>query len=417
MIIDDLTISLLSLAGIRFVGVIIFALLFSLHKKMHYLLTLLGWLFYFAGPMVELLKNNPNRTILDPLFGFSAAFATLMIILGLFSFFKKMKKSFYISIISASLITLLILYFTAKELIGLAATSMQAIFLLGLLLMIIFDRRLIRRGKAGISFFWLCITLGIGVFHSAGFLFFFGSQPLSVKFVVTAMINISLLIFFMYLDWEQIQKRYEDALKERSVLLQEIHHRVKNNLMVITSLLRLQSETVPSGQREFLVNIENRINTMALVHEQLYKSGNFKNISLGDYVSELIEAISLSYEDVLCPIRIHKQIQAVMVNINILVPIGMLINEIVTNAYKHAFKDIECPELCIDISVNDARELILSISDNGVGIEEDFVINRESTGFAIIDALKEQLMARINIRSENGLEYTIIIPEVLKGKK
>ena len=295
MIVDDLTISLMTLTGIRLVATIMFILLFFRYKRTKYLLILLGWFFYMTGPLLVLVKNSPMRTLLDPYFGFSAAFATILIALGLFSYFKKIRKNYHIGFILLCFLFLLLIYIINPGLMGLAATLMQASLLLILLVLIIYNSKMIRNGSAGISFFWLCATLVIGVFHAFGFQLLFGESQLSVKFVFTGMINISLLIFLLYQDWEQAQAGYEETLKERGVLLQEVHHRVKNNLTIVSSMLRLQSLNVSADKKDMIRNIENRINSMAIVHEQLYQSGNFKNIKLNDYIDELLEAIGTSF--------------------------------------------------------------------------------------------------------------------------
>ena len=150
---------------------------------------------------------------------------------------------------------------------------------------------------------------------------------------------------------------------------------------------------------------------MAIVHEQLYQSGNFKDIRMNHYIDELLDAIGMSYGGVDNPVKIISRLQPVTVNVNILIPIGMLINEIVTNAYKHAFKDVDSPEIYIYMYMNENKTLFLKIKDNGKGIEgDDDVLDRDSTGFTIINALKEQLLAEIEMSKADGMSYSIKIP-------
>ena len=411
MIIDDLTIALLMLTGVRLVGSIMFFLLFFQYKKIKYFMILIGWFVYMTGPLVELVKNSPIRTEFGPYFGFSAAFASILIVLGLFSYYKKIKKRYFLIFILACFLSLLTIYFLNSALMGVATTIMQAVFLLVLLVMVVYNSKMIRQGRTRISYFWLCTTLVVGIFHAFGFQLIFSSSHLSIRFVLTGMINISLLLFLLYLDWEQAQAGYEETLTERSILLQEVHHRVKNNLTIVSSMLRLQSNSVSDDKRELITNIENRINTMAIVHEQLYQSGNFKDIRMNHYIDELLDAIGMSYGGVDNPVKIISRLQPVTVNVNILIPIGMLINEIVTNAYKHAFKDVDSPEIYIYMYMNENKSLFLKIKDNGKGIEgDDDVLDRDSTGFTIINALKEQLLAEIEMSKADGMSYSIKIP-------
>ena len=162
---------------------------------------------------------------------------------------------------------------------GILTILTQVIFLIGMLVFAVFNYRKVVSGRSSTSFFWFCATLFFGIVHAAGFYLFFKSAPYSIRFVFTFLINLSLLEFLIYLDLEQAQKAIHDSLKEKEILLQEVHHRVKNNLTIISSLLQLQSGKIEHEESIKLVKeIENRINAMALVHEQLYNSKNFNEI-------------------------------------------------------------------------------------------------------------------------------------------
>jgi len=223
--------------------------------------------------------------------------------------------------------------------------------------------------------------------------------------------------FGMYIDITE-QKKYEEeiytSLKEKHVLLQEIHHRVKNNLAVVSGLIQLQMyETDDKVVRETLQESESRIQTMALIHEKLYKSQNLSRISCQSYIGDLVETIR-STNDMPKEITVHKDIDDIQLGINKAVPFALLINEVVTNAFKHAFKNREKGEIHIKLQSN-GDQLEAEVRDDGIGLPDDLdPEHQDSLGMKLIHNFMRQLDAEGQLGSDNGtyLELSFDIEDV-----
>lgn len=197
------------------------------------------------------------------------------------------------------------------------------------------------------------------------------------------------------------------SLKEKEILLREVHHRVKNNLQVISSLLNLQSSYVKDNQyRELFKESQNRIKTMALIHEKLYQSENLANVHFNEYVRTLVHWLIRSYE-INQEIALKLEVEDVSLGVDTAIPCGLIINELVSNSLKHAFPEKK-GEIKIGLrSENETIELI--VSDNGVGIPDtvDFR-NTETLGLRLVTILAEgQLGGKIRLQRQKGTEFHI----------
>ncbi len=218
---------------------------------------------------------------------------------------------------------------------------------------------------------------------------------------------------------EALQKeaaKTESSLQEKELLLREIHHRVKNNLQVISSLLSLQSRSSKDEQAiEMAKESQNRIKVMALIHEKLYRSKDFANVEFNDYIKNLVNDLFASYRVSASRISLKMEIENISLGIDTAIPTGLIINELVTNCLKYAFSKDRDKDGEIRISLrsieNGQNELI--VSDNGVGIPETLDIkNAESLGLRMITNLTERsLHGRVNIKRGNGTEFQIIFKE------
>ncbi len=209
-------------------------------------------------------------------------------------------------------------------------------------------------------------------------------------------------------DRKQAEDKIIASLKEKEVLLREVHHRVKNNLQIISALLSLQSSCLDD---EDLIKIfrdsQNRIKSMALVHENLYRSKDFGKVDFNEYLGQLASHLSQSYGNLAGKINFKVNSENVYLNINIAIPCGMIINELVSNSFKHAFPDGRNGEVCIDLSSEDDN-FTLVVSDNGAGIKEDLNIKDSKTlGFRLIDTLVKQIDGKMRLDTINGTKCEI----------
>lgn len=212
----------------------------------------------------------------------------------------------------------------------------------------------------------------------------------------------------------RIESQLKSSLEEKELLLKEIHHRVKNNMAVISSLLNLQSAHFSDkAVRDAFADTRGRIRSMALVHEQLYKSENLAKIYFTLYINELAARIAQSGEFDSSGIDMEITTDAIYLGIDSAVPCGMLINELLTNAFKYAFPHHR--EGIIKLSMKDLGDNLycLEVSDNGVGLPEDVNLNEPKTfGLQLVKLLTEQLNGSIEVDRTNGTRFTITFKSI-----
>ncbi len=207
----------------------------------------------------------------------------------------------------------------------------------------------------------------------------------------------------------------QNNIREKEVLLKEVHHRVKNNLQIISSLLNLQARTVedPVVQETFDITLS-RIHSMATVHELLYKSKDISHININDYVQRLLYSL-LSTLQGNVPLKIDMDIHNIVLHINTAIPLGLMINEIVTNALIHGITENEQPKIYLKLMAY-GDQYQLNIGDNGNGLEEsDF--ESDSLGLQLIVSLVEQLNGKYRlIKDEPGTHYEIRFEELKSNR-
>ena len=214
------------------------------------------------------------------------------------------------------------------------------------------------------------------------------------------------------------QHKISDSLQEKEVLLKEIHHRVKNNMQVISSLLFLQSEYVQDENvNRMFEESQNRIKSMSLIHEKLYQSKKLSNIDFNDYVSSLVEnlfAIYHGYERINCVQKIYD----IFLDINTAIPLGLLVNELVTNAIKHGFGSSESGNIIIELVELDKEHLELSVFNDGESFPDDIDLNKIDTfGFQLIQILVEQLNGDFTIQKDKGTKFIITLEKYPMNKE
>ncbi len=208
---------------------------------------------------------------------------------------------------------------------------------------------------------------------------------------------------------KELEKSLTHSLEEKNTLLKEVHHRVKNNLQLIMSLLNLQKSMEETGLlKEHFQSAQARIRAMALVHEKLYKK-DISKIFMDNYLNDLIEDIQASYEFGR-NVKINTDIESLEINIDEAIKIGLLINEIITNSFKYAFPNGRDGEIKVEIKKIKTYSLEINISDNGIGLPEDFNERRKhSIGFQLLETLIDEMDGTYTLKSTPGCCFSINI--------
>lgn len=241
---------------------------------------------------------------------------------------------------------------------------------------------------------------------------------LLVVFLVFVFLLLAVALILMFRSFRRLKNGAEEyerineelratrlGAEEKDMMIKEIHHRVKNNLQVVKSLIRLQREAAEDSGCGVLTDFENRVSSIALVHESLHGSIDLTKVDVQDYyrklIKDLIDVYSLEQE-----ITSTIQVDELSFGLDTLIPLGLLTNEIVSNALKHGFKGKEYGHLEVSLKYLSQDEYELKISDDGVGIAEDY-LSRNSLGLELIDTLVGQLDGTKNLVVENGTKYII----------
>ncbi|WP_424357165.1 histidine kinase dimerization/phosphoacceptor domain -containing protein [Methanocella sp. MCL-LM] len=219
-------------------------------------------------------------------------------------------------------------------------------------------------------------------------------------------------------------EKIKASLREKEVLLKEIHHRVKNNLQIISSLLNLQSGYIKDKQSlGMFKESQNRVRSMALIHEKLYQSKDIARIDFAEYIKNLTGNLIRSYGTG-GPVRLKIDADAVSLGIDTAIPCGLIINELVTNALKYAFPDNRIGEIRIELAEIEGENgenshYRLVIADNGVGLPEGVEIRKTSSlGLQIVTTLTDQIRGHIEVKRENGTAFIITFQDAKsKGKQ
>ncbi len=211
-------------------------------------------------------------------------------------------------------------------------------------------------------------------------------------------------------DQKEAAVQIKASLKEKEVLLQEVHHRVKNNMQVIMSLLRLQSDSIDDQKyADLLKESQDRIKSMALIHEKFYQSDNFADIDFDEYVRSLSTELFRSYGADPNKIALKTQIEDISLMLDYAIPCGLIVNELISNSLKYAFPEGREGEIKVVFRSTDSDELDLTVSDDGIGLPKDLdVRNTESLGLHLVSVLAEhQLGGKLDVRREKGTEFRL----------
>ena len=210
------------------------------------------------------------------------------------------------------------------------------------------------------------------------------------------------------------EAQIQSSLREKEVLLQEIHHRVKNNLQVISSLLDLQSQQIEeSAMLEVFRESQNRVKSMALVHEKLYQSKNFAKINFAEYTESLTNYLFKAYELHSGNVTLELDIEEVTLNIDTAIPCGLIINELVSNALKYAFPDSRTGKISISLHSDRHKHFTLIIKDDGVGLPINWDFKTvKSLGLQLVKVITKQLKGTIEIDRTRGSQFRLNFSEI-----
>jgi len=210
----------------------------------------------------------------------------------------------------------------------------------------------------------------------------------------------------------QAEKQLAASLREKVVLLKEIHHRVKNNLQVVSSLLSLQSHYTGDAAAEAgFKESRTRIESMALIHEKLYESDDLARINLGEYLEALADNVFGSYEANRQRVGLTVAVEAVQLDVDRAIQCGLIANELVSNSLKHAFPEGRSGSIAISLQGGDDRQAILKVQDDGVGLPPELDPDRlDSLGLQLVCDLATQLEGQAVWRSEEGAVFEIRFP-------
>lgn len=197
------------------------------------------------------------------------------------------------------------------------------------------------------------------------------------------------------------QLQIDKSLQQKQLLLEEIHHRVKNNLAIVSSLIELQKSESPEETRDIFSDVQSRIKAVALIHEKLYQSKTLSDINMKEYIAELAEAISRTYSSRLNQITLSTDLDDINLEVTDAIPLGLILNELLNNAYKHAFANLPQGTLRIQLKHQNGRA-VLSVADDGAGLPEDFDLNNtQSLGMTLVKTFSRQIEANVNVM-QNG---------------
>ncbi len=207
---------------------------------------------------------------------------------------------------------------------------------------------------------------------------------------------------------KKAEEKIKQSLQEKELLLKEIHHRVKNNLQIVTSLLKLQTKYVDDQKTiELLQESQDRIQSMSIIHQKLYQSSDLSGIQLNEYLITLISHLKQSYGIGSKPIEVKIHSENILISIDDAIPLGLIVNELVSNAFKHAFKTNLSGEVKVAV-YSDKEKYLISVKDTGAGLDENFALQKTSSfGLKLVNTLAEQMKGSVEIIRNGGTEFKV----------
>jgi len=213
-----------------------------------------------------------------------------------------------------------------------------------------------------------------------------------------------------FLERKKIEEKLSATISEKEFLIKEIHHRVKNNLQIISSLLNLQADNITdTGIKEKYTESIGRIKSIAIIHELLYRSKNLSQIKIKEYLEELVTYISSTY-NLGTRVKVHLRVQVKqrIINLDKAIPCGIIINELMSNAFKYAFKNGAPGNIFVDLTQDERGGYELRVADDGVGLPKGIEVSTTPTlGLQLVNSLVGQLAGKMEIDRNKGTGFTI----------
>ncbi|HNH83320.1 MAG TPA: histidine kinase dimerization/phosphoacceptor domain -containing protein, partial [Acidobacteriota bacterium] len=237
-----------------------------------------------------------------------------------------------------------------------------------------------------------------------------GLNPLITEegaFVLASIIDIT--------ERKRTEEQIKASLLEKEVLLKEIHHRVKNNLQLVSSLLQLQSGYIKNVETLGLFQeSQDRIRSIAIIHEKLYQSESLAKVDFAEYISSLTSLLLHTYSSPKNPVKLETKITAIPIGIDLAVPVGLILNELLTNILKYAFPDNRQGKIQISLEPDAEKRLILTVSDDGVGMPDTVKVQSPTTlGLRLVKILAKQLAAEVTFHTSTaGTSFQFLFPDL-----
>lgn len=225
--------------------------------------------------------------------------------------------------------------------------------------------------------------------------------------------NYFVAVFEDITERKEYERQLEESLKEKEVLLKEVHHRVKNNMQVISSILNLQSSYIEDETAlGILRESQDRIKSMSFVHESLYQSNTLSEVNFAEYIQNITRNLYHSYSRPEGGIDLRFDLESIYLNLDTSIPCGLIINEVVSNSLKYAFAGREQGIISVVFSKLSDGKLKLIIGDDGIGLPDNFDIeNAESLGLQLVTTLVTQVSGELDIDNSKGTQFTIVFKE------
>lgn len=233
-------------------------------------------------------------------------------------------------------------------------------------------------------------------------------ENLIIYIVLSLFITMVVVITFLAISLYKSNKQLNEKNKEKDILIQEIHHRVKNNLQFVSSLINLQINSSHSNaEKDSLNDASRRIKSMALVHEMLYNYQETNGIEIRAYLTELLSSLSELVNSKKTNINFNIDCEFSTFNVTSAIALGMITSELVSNSIKHAFSNVSKPQITLELKKKESG-FTLSVKDNGIGIKDINNRNSDTMGLRLIDIFSRQIKGSYEFRNENGLVFELV---------